>query len=245
MQSPVHYWLALHCRGGDDHRLNSGTIIGQSVYIEGNVVSNSHIDELVNCEGAQSTMVPANQTLFSLGDECKHFVFVRSGQVRVELLSTSGQQMVLYRIHDGESCVMTTACLLGNNHYFAQALSETQVDLILIPHAIFRSRLNSSADFRDYVFDGFSARLSALMQRTTELATWTVDQRIASVLSHLMQSHGSPVNLTHDQLALEIGSAREVVSRRLAVFEKQGIVAKQRGQIDILDAGKLNQLLAQ
>ena len=208
-------------------------------------MNNSRIDELVNCQGAQSTTVPANQYLFSLGDACSHFVFVRSGQVRVELLSTGGQQMLLYRIHDGESCVMTTACLLGNNHYFAQALSETDVDLLLIPQAVFRSRLDESADFRDFVFNGFSARLASLMQRTTELATWTVDQRIASVLTNLAQPAGTPVKLTHDQLALEIGSAREVVSRRLAAFEKQGIVAKHRGQIDIIDANKLHQLLAQ
>ncbi len=197
---------------------------------------------LLDCEGAQSKTVPANQYLFALGDECSHFVFVRSGQVRVELLSTGGQQTLLYRIHDGESCVMTTACLLGNNHYFAQALSETEVELILLPQAVFRHRLDESAEFRDFVFTGFSARLAALMQRTTELATWSVDQRIAAVLTSL--AHNAIVTITHDQLALEIGSAREVVSRRLAAFEKQGIVAKQRGQIELLDADRLSQMLA-
>ncbi len=202
-------------------------------------------NDLVDCEGALYKTVPANQYLFSHGDECSHFVFVRSGQVRVELLSTNGQQMLLYRLNDGESCVMTTACLLGSNHYFAQAFSESNVELILIPLSIFRSRLDDSTDFRDYVFNGFSARLAALMQRTTELATWTIDQRLASVLSNLAPSHGPAIKLTHDQLALEIGSAREVVSRRLAAFEKQGIVAKRRGHIDILDPVKLNQLLAQ
>jgi len=198
-------------------------------------------EDIVYCDGAQTKLVAAEQCLFSLGDECNHFVFVRNGCVRVELLSTSGQHMLLYRIHGGESCIMTTACLLGNNHYSAQALSETQAELVLIPQAVFRSRLEQSTRFRDFVFHGFSARLAALMQRTTELATWSVDQRLAAALISL--GTGSLVSLTHEQLAIEVGTAREVVSRRLAAFEKLGLVARHRGHIEILDNTGLAQML--
>jgi CRP/FNR family transcriptional regulator len=213
--------------------------------LTGTDVKPTPADGLMNVDGAVSRLIPPDECLFSLGDDCNHFVYVRSGQIRVELLSASGQQLLLYRIHDGESCVMTTACLLGNNHYFAQAISETEVELILIPHVVFNDQLNESAAFREFVFNGFSARLAALMQRTTELATWSVDQRIASVLISRGGElpHDTPIALTHDQLAIDIGSAREVVSRRLAAFEKQGLIERQRGYIRILDEGELSRLI--
>ncbi len=190
-------------------------------------------------------LIAGGQTLFGPGDECTHYVFVRGGCVRVELLSSHGQQLVLYRIGSGESCVMTTACLLGTTPYFAQAITETQVDLLLMPVAGFRRRLAESEEFREFVFTGFSERLAALMQRTAELASHTVDQRLAAVL--LAQSEMSAdwaVQLTHQQLAVEIGTVREVVSRRLAAFEARGLIARQRGQIQILDKSRLAQQLA-
>jgi len=162
-------------------------------------------------------------------------VFVRTGQVRVELLSTTGQQLLLYRIYGGQSCVMTTACLLGESQYHAQAITETPVELILMPQTVFRANLAESPDFRNFVFNGFSDRLAALLQRTTELATYSVDQRLASALlqhADTTENEGR-ITLTHEQLAVEIGTAREVISRRLAAFEKKGIIIRHRGYIDI------------
>jgi len=145
---------------------------------------------------------------------------------------------------------MTTSCLLGDNQYFAQATTETPVKLLLIPREKFRSLLIESSEFRDFVFDGFSERLSSLMQRTAELATNTVDQRLAASLLANAQSqgklghegNGSTVHLTHEQL--EIGSAREVVSRRLAAFEKTGLIKRHRGYVEILDLDNLTKRLS-
>lgn len=200
----------------------------------------------MRCDGAKVQSVEANQSLFNLGDACNHFVFVKTGRVRVELLSRDGQQLLLYRIQSGQSCVMTTACLLGNSDYYAQAITETQVDLVVIPQRVFQSQLAESPSFRGLVFDGFSERLAALMQRTAELATQTIDQRLASLLLAQTNTEGSDgtISLTHEQLAIEIGTAREVVSRRLAAFEKQGLVMRHRGYIEIIDAEKLTQQLA-
>jgi len=208
------------------------------------------IDKLLLSGEAKSQNVPANQSLFCLGDECEHFVIVRDGTVRVELLSTTGQQMLLYRIEDGQSCVMTTSCLLGNSQYFAQALTETPVELVLITRASFNNQLAESAEFRDFVFSGFHERFAGLMSRTTELVTSTVDQRLAAALLAIADANGAStagaskqIDQTHQQLAVDIGSAREVVSRRLASFEKNGLIAKSRGNIEILNADKLRNLL--
>ena len=210
------------------------------------------IEDLVQSNVASQTTLPAQQSLFNHGDKCDHYVIVSSGVVRVELLSTSGQQLLLYRIGEGQSCVMTTSCLLGDNQYFAQATTETPVKLLLIPREKFRSLLIESSEFRDFVFDGFSERLSSLMQRTAELATNTVDQRLAASLLANAQSqgklghegNGSTVHLTHEQLAIEIGSAREVVSRRLAAFEKMGLLKRYRGHVEILDQDSLAKRLS-
>ena len=210
-------------------------------------MNDTTLPELTKGTNASHQLVAASQCLFRLGDACENFVFVSSGQVRVELLSSQGQQLLLYRIQGGESCVMTTACLLGNNHYSAQAITDTQVELTLIPRADFHRCISESAPFRDFVFNGFSSRLAALMQRTTELATWSVDQRLAAALTHhAEQNHtGAPLALTHDQLAVEIGTAREVVSRRLSALANQGLIARQRGQIEVLDITGLKEKLAQ
>jgi len=206
----------------------------------------SRFEDLVGAVEAQKKLVAADQQLFMPGDECEYYVFVRSGLVRVELLSSKGQNLLLYRIADGQSCVMTTACLLGANRYHAHAITETQVELILLPQNAFRAKLAESSAFRDHVFNGFSERLAALMQRTAELATHTVDQRLAAALLARAEtaSQGAVIALTHEQLAIDIGSAREVVSRRLAAFEKQGVVARHRGGIEILQTETLAEYLA-
>jgi len=204
------------------------------------------IDELVKKGAAQAKKVPEDQTLFSFGDECNYYVIVQSGIVRVDLLSKNGQQLLLYKIREGQSCVMTTSCLLSGSQYHAQAVSETPVDMVLIPEKVFHSNLIESKDFREYVFNGFSERLAAMLERTAELATCSIDQRLSAALIAHSEDNASEqlISLTHEQLAIEIGSAREVVSRRLAKFEKNHLIEKQRGHIKVVNREKLAQLLA-
>ena len=204
------------------------------------------VDELVGAESVLTKQLPENQTLFNLGDECSHYVIVQTGMVRVELLSTMGQHLLLYRIQEGQSCIMTTSCLMGNSRYFAQAISETPVELILIPQAIFHTNLKETLTFREFVFNNFSERLAVMLDRTADLAICSVDQRLSAVLLAHINPHNKDhlISLTHEQLAIEIGSAREVVSRRLSQFEKIGLVEKQRGFIRIIDPEKLSLLLA-
>lgn len=204
------------------------------------------IDKLIQSGAAVTKSLPSEQALFCLGDTCENFVIVQKGTVRVELLSTTGQQMLLYRIQDGQSCVMTTSCLLGNSQYFAQAFSETSVDIVLMSKTKFDEQLGGSSEFRDFVFNGFHKRFAELMNRTAELVTNTVDQRLAAALLGYSKDINPDVSIvqTHQQLATDIGSAREVVSRRLAAFEEKGFIKKNRGSIEILDVAKLEKLLS-
>lgn len=203
------------------------------------------IDNLLQSGDATSQSVPAGSQLFCLGDSCENYVIVKTGTVRVELLTTTGHQLLLYRIEPGESCVMTTSCLLSNSAYDAQAMTESDAELILIPRAAFKRLTKDSADFLEFVFNNFSSRLAALVQRTTELTTQTIDQRLAAALIAQVESFDSDqaITLTHQQLAIDIGSAREVVSRRLAYFEKLALLERQRGQIIIKDPDTLKRML--
>jgi len=119
------------------------------------------------------------------------------------------------------------------------------MELVLITRAEFNEQLVTSSDFRDYVFSGFHQRFAELMNRTAELVTNTVDQRLAAALLRYVENNdsGKSIDQTHQQLAIDIGSAREVVSRRLNSFEKSGLIAKSRGHIEILNAEKLHALL--
>lgn len=203
------------------------------------------VQALLDSGDAASQSVPAGSQLFCLGDSCENYVIVKTGTVRVELLTTTGHQLLLYRIQPGESCVMTTSCLLGNSNYDAQAITESDVELILIPRAAFKRLTLQSPDFLEFVFDNFSARLASLVKRTTELTTQTIDQRLAAALLAQIENSDTEhaIALTHHQIAVDIGSAREVVSRRLAHFEKLAILERQRGHIVLKNPDKLRQML--
>lgn len=190
--------------------------------------------------------LPAGTQLFSNNDPCEHYVLVLQGQVRVELLSVTGQQLTLYRIHEGQSCVLTTSCLMSGDNYSAQAITDTDVDILLLPKNAFNDMLTELPSFRQFVFDGFSDRLSTMMQRTNELATHSIDQRLAAALLARSETQKQHVlNMTHEELAIEIGTVREVVSRRLKIFEKDGLVRKNRKALEIIDEKRLTQKLAQ
>ncbi len=190
--------------------------------------------------------LPRGTQLFTIDDPCEHYVLVLEGQVRVELLSITGQQLTLYRIHQGQSCVLTTSCLMSGNNYSAQAIAETDIEIALLPQRNFTEMLEQSSAFRQFVFDGFSERLATMMQRTSELATYSIDQRLAAaLLARCEWQHESLLHITHEELAVEIGTAREVVSRRLGIFEQDGVIKKHRRHLEILNEELLRQRLAQ
>jgi len=203
------------------------------------------VQALLDSGDAISQVVPAATQLFCLGDSCENYVIVKSGSVRVELLTTTGHQLLLYRIASGESCVMTTSCLLSNSVYDAQAITESDAELILIARSVFQRLTKESPEFLEFVFQNFSSRLAALVRRTSELTTQTIDQRLAAALLAQAEQSGieNIVTVTHQQIAVDIGSAREVVSRRLAQFEKQGLLERHRGQIELKEPATLRRML--
>ncbi len=161
--------------------------------------------------------------------------------MRVQQVSDTGHQIVLYRIEAGQSCVLTTACLLSYEDYSAEGIAETAVAAAAVPRVVFDDLVAQSKPFRDFVFAAFSKRITDLFQMIDEVAFQRLDVRLADKLISL--SNGmEKVDTTHQKLSVELGSAREVISRQLQEFQRRGWIEQARGSISFLDRDQLEKL---
>jgi len=188
---------------------------------------------------AQWMRVPAGAMLFDDRQACEGFPFVVEGSVRVSKCAPSGRELPLYRVGPGETCIISSSCLLGHEDYNARGVTESDTLLMLLPKAVF-DEMMGERPFRDFVFHLFAERIADLMQLIEEVAFRKLDQRLAA----LLLGKGRVLHVTHQQLADELGSVREIVSRLLKGFAEQGFVRLAREQVEIVDAAGLRQLAA-
>ena len=188
---------------------------------------------------AQLVDVPAGTALFGAGSPCRQFPFVLSGSIRVAKVG-EGRELQLYRVGPGESCVLTSSCLVGSSDYPASGVVESDARLVVLPRAEFDSLMARHAPFRQYVFGLFAERLADLMGLVEAVAFHKLDRRVAAALL----GHGKVVTVTHQQLADEVGSVREIVTRVLKGFADDGWVRLARGSIEVLDAAALRRTAA-
>jgi CRP/FNR family transcriptional regulator len=179
--------------------------------------------------------------IFGPGNPAENLLLLVSGTVRVQQLSEAGREIVLYRVHAGESCVLTTACLLAFEDYSAEGIAETDVDAIMIPRDVFDELMSISKKFRAFVFEAYSKRITDLFMVIEEIAFKRMDIRVAQKLLEL-QDGKAVLRLTHQQLATELGTAREVISRQLKEFERRGWVNLSRGEIELRDLAAIERL---
>lgn len=185
--------------------------------------------------GLTPVAVPAGQRAFADGDPCRAFLLVLSGSVRVQKVGESGREIVLYRVMPGQTCVLTTNCLLAGEDYGAEGITETPVTAAALSVSTFQALLAQSADFRRFVFASFATRIADLLALIEDVAFGRIDQRLHHALWQRQRQHGrSLLEVTHQDLAVELGTAREVISRRLKDFERQGWLRLSRGKIELL-----------
>jgi CRP/FNR family transcriptional regulator len=187
---------------------------------------------------------PEGTVLFGPGKSPEHMLFLLEGSVRVQQVSDSGHEIVLYRIHAGESCVLTTACLLAYEHYAAEGIAETDVTAAAIPRAVFDDLVGQSASFRSFVFAAFSKRITDLFMMIDEVAFQRMDVRLAHRLLELSDGQDS-IATTHQKLSVELGTAREVISRQLQEFQRRGWIEQARGAVRLLRRDRIESLAAQ
>ncbi|HQY90576.1 MAG: Crp/Fnr family transcriptional regulator [Caldilinea sp.] len=186
----------------------------------------------------QPTLAPANHILFDLDTPCSFFLLLYAGSIRVIKPAPSGREIMLYRLEPGDSCVLTASCLLGKSSYPARGVAESDLTAFALAQPVFNQLLETSTPFRALVFHHFSDRITDLMQLVEEVAFGQMDQRLAAYLL----DRAPRLNVTHQQIADELGTVREVVSRRLKQLEQRGLVQLERGQVQMLDVARLRQL---
>lgn len=187
--------------------------------------------------------VPAGTVIFGPGKSPENLLLLLEGRVRVQQVSEAGREIVLYRVEGGQSCVMTTASMLAHEEYSAEGIAETDVSAVAIPRTVFDELVAHSAAFRNFMFTAYGRRITELFQVIEDIAFQRVDIRLAQKLLELARGSGQ-VKATHQQLAAELGTAREVVSRQLGEFQRRGWVRQTRGLIELADRAGMERLAA-
>ncbi len=191
--------------------------------------------------GSVLVELPECSRIFGPGQAPESFLLLLEGTIRVQQTSESGREIVLYRVQAGESCALTTACLMGYEEYQAEGIAETKVRAVAIPRLLFDELIASSRAFRQFVFTAFSRRVTNLFRVIEEVAFARIDVRLAQKLLTLASTNGQVI-ATHQELAHELGSAREVISRQLNEFARRGWVKSLRGVVEITDISALSSL---
>lgn len=196
-----------------------------------------NIQQKICLEGSSIT-VPAGTILFDDGDESDKLALVISGSIRVYKRSTTGREVSLYRVNQNNLCIVTLSCLLGCDTYPATAQAEEDTTLIALPRLLFLSLVAGDESFRLTIFNQFAQRVTGLMQLVDEITFNKLDQRLAT----LLLSHGPVIRQSHQAIADELGSVREIISRILKQFEKNGWVRLSREQVEILEPQAIEEL---
>jgi CRP/FNR family transcriptional regulator len=189
--------------------------------------------------GARGVHLKQGHKVFTAGQACSGFMVVAAGSVKVSTVTESGRELLLYRVGPRETCVLTTACLLAASDYDAEGITEADTDAVVIPKPLFEDLLAGSAGFRHFVFSSYGDRLRDLIALVQEVSQRHVDRRLARFL---VERAGGPIAMTHQEIATELGTAREVVSRLLKHFEAESLVRLERRQIVVADSGRLSRL---
>jgi len=188
-------------------------------------------------ERAQELRAAAGTPMFGEGSPCRQFPLVLEGSIRVSKCS-EGRELQLYRVGAGEICVLTSGCLVGARDYPATGVVENDARLVVLPRIVFDELMATHPPFRQYIFSLFADRLAELMALVEAVAFHRLDRRLAAALL----GRGRRVSMTHQQLADELGSVREIVTRLLRGFADQGLVRLTRGAIEVLDASALRRV---
>lgn len=192
--------------------------------------------------GSQMVTLNAGAPVFAPGQSVDNLLLLLDGTVRVQQRSETGREVFLYRVHAGESCVLTTACMLAFEEYSADGIAETDVTAVAIPRKTFDDLVARSPVFRQFVFTAYSRRITDLFTLIDDIVFQKMDVRLASRLLELADG-SDVVHATHAVLGTELGTAREVISRTLAEFQRRGWVEQSRGKLRLIGRPGLERLV--
>jgi len=198
---------------------------------------------LAALQSASVYQFPTGTEIVRAGDPCQSFILLSRGVLRVYESGDNGREIVLFRVRAGEMCVLTLTNLMAATAYSAGAKAEEDVEVVMIPMDLFQAALSRSDAFRTFVISTLSRRVGEVMALVEQVAFQRLDLRLACLLGQMFNgNHGAPLEVTHQALALELGSTREVISRMLKEFERSGCIRLRRGTIELLSPEILTRL---
>lgn len=181
-------------------------------------------------ETADLARLPSGRGLSAEGDRVDSIALLASGVVRVQKIAETGREITLFRFDRGESCILTANAILSGQAFPALATVDRDAEAVIVPAASLRDWVTRHDLWRTFVFDLLSQRLAGVMTIVDEVAFQRMDVRLASLLVSLSRAP-NPIRLTHQELAAELGSSREVIRRWLADLACRGIVQLARGAV--------------
>ncbi len=180
----------------------------------------------------ESRSVDSGSRLYWEGDACTHIAFVLQGEIRVFKTGESGREITLYEIGPGETCILNASCILSNQGYPAEAVTLSDVKILLLPAQVFQELVHSSPDFRTFVFSQLNDRLVTVFQLIDEIVFGNLDQRLCEYL--VEKSEDNILQSTHQIIANDLGTSREVISRLLKDMEREGKLELKRNRVTLL-----------
>ena len=194
-------------------------------------------------DSARPVELPAGTTVFRDGDGCQNYMFVMEGAVRVQKMAENGREIVLYRVSAGEAYIPLADTNPYQLNINSEGITEDNLRAISIPVKLFDEGIAGSAGFRAFVFSSYGRRIADLILLVEDVAFGRMDIRLGQYLLDSADENGD-VALTHQAMAAELGTAREVVSRQLKEFERRGWLKLGRGVINISDLAALKEHLS-
>lgn len=189
---------------------------------------------------------PAGGSLHNGAADCAGLFVVKSGQVRTFILSDSGREITLFRLFERDICIFSASCMMKNIRFdvFIEAVQDTET--ILIPTAVYKILNQNSLAVSDYTNQLLSSRFSDVVWLLEQILFMSFDRRLAMFLLEESSVRGENIlTTTHEEIAKNMGTAREVVTRMLRYFQSEGLVSLSRGEIRILDRKRLERLSSQ
>jgi CRP/FNR family transcriptional regulator, anaerobic regulatory protein len=200
-------------------------------------------DRLKIFAAGQVSSLPRDQLLLQLNQQCLYIPLVMSGVLRVYKLSPNGREMTLYRIGPGETCLISVACQIQGEDFPALAQVEEDAQLLMLPAALYREVLEPLPAWKDFMIQSMYKHLTGVMQTLEAVAFDRTDKRLILWLLEKSKGRAGLVDCTHEGIAVELGTAREVVSRLLGELKGKGMVRLGRGKIEVVEPARMKDLL--
>lgn len=195
---------------------------------------------LETIEQARAMIVEPDTTLFSGAAACNNFMLILEGTIRIYQTASDGREITLYRVEAGDLCILSLNSLLKKKSFNAIAVTESPVKALALSSDNFKNMMNSSQMFREYVVNILTERLCETIYMVQDTAFNHLNMRLACMLGSLFERNkGNALKVTHQEIAFELGTTREVISRILKDFERQNCVTLSRGQIKLASADGL------